>query len=365
MTTTRAFLVAMCTLTALSAGTSARALPVDQYLKLRRQVAVDRKLTYPQVETNPAAYVDRVIEMRGKVNGSVRRDASISFLLSMDSGKAIMLTAPPADTQIVAQVNNQMLRVLATVTNGSGTNLVPLEVLGIAYDSEVSLKEKDAESRQAAVESQRQRYTPLANRPDTELTSRGGYYARPGPDAAAGGMLSEWAKRYLNPEAQSVYPRYKAFIHKCNRRLSEEELDAITVAILYFSVKHQVDPRLVVALIIAESDFNPRSTSHKGAMGLGQIMPDEARNHKVADPYNPVENVRACVNLLRMKLNIYAEPNVPPGMLTRNQIMLTLAAYNAGGGAVRKYGNKVPPYRETQGYVKKVMGLYDQFCSGG
>jgi soluble lytic murein transglycosylase-like protein len=364
MTTTRAPLVAICALAALSAASSARALPVDQYLKLRRQAAVDRKLTYAQLEINPAAYVGRVIEMRGKVNGAVRRDASISFLLSLETGKAIMLGAPPADTQIVSQVNNQSLRVLAKVTDGSGTNLVPLEVLGIAYDSEVSLKEKEAESRQAA-EAQRQKYTTIADRPAAELSSRGGgYYARPAPNPPpGGGQLSEWALRYLNAEAQSVYPHYKAFIRKCNKRLTEEELDGITVAILYHSVRHQVDPRLVVALIIAESDFNPRSTSHKGAMGLGQIMPDEARDHKI-DPYNPVENVRACVNLLRMKLNLYAEPNVPPGMLTRKQIMLTLAAYNAGSGAVRKYRG-VPPYRETQGYVKRVMGLYDQFCSGG
>ena len=94
-----------------------------------------------------------------------------------------------------------------------------------------------------------------------------------------------------------------------------------------------------------------------GAMGLGQIMPDEARDHGVSNPYDPIQNVRTCINLLRMKLDLYADGS-PDNNPSDRRIELALAAYNAGAGAVRKYGYTVPPYKETQNYVRKIMRIY-------
>ena len=102
---------------------------------------------------------------------------------------------------------------------------------------------------------------------------------------------------------------------------------------------------LVCALIQAESAFNPRAVSPKGALGLMQLMPATAAELGVTDAFNPVQNVRAGVKYLKQLLDTYD-----------GRVELALAAYNAGPGAVKKYGGKVPPYRETQDYVAGIQG---------
>ncbi len=100
---------------------------------------------------------------------------------------------------------------------------------------------------------------------------------------------------------------------------------------------------LVRAVVQVESAYNPNARSPKGAKGLMQLMPATILRFGVANPYNPVENVRAGVAYLRQLLNRYG-----------NNEKLALAAYNAGPGAVDKYGESVPPYRETQNYVSRI-----------
>lgn len=110
--------------------------------------------------------------------------------------------------------------------------------------------------------------------------------------------------------------------------------------------KHGVDEKLVKALVQQESGFNPKAKSHCGAMGLMQLMPGTAKTLGVTDPYNPVQNVDGGVRHLKWLLSKY-----------HGNVILSLAAYNAGSGAVDKYGD-VPPYAETQNYVKKILANY-------
>lgn len=112
------------------------------------------------------------------------------------------------------------------------------------------------------------------------------------------------------------------------------------------SRKHGVDEKLVKALIQQESGFNPKAKSHCGAMGLMQLMPGTAKTLGVTDAFNPVQNVDGGVRHLKWLLSKY-----------NGNTILALAAYNAGSGAVDKYDG-VPPYPETQNYVKKILANY-------
>jgi hypothetical protein len=121
---------------------------------------------------------------------------------------------------------------------------------------------------------------------------------------------------------------------------------AIDKAIQDAAAKHNVDPNLVRALVKVESNFNPSAVSRKGAMGLMQLMPATARELKVSNPFDPAQNVDAGVRHLKGLLNNF-----------NGDVSLSLAAYNAGQGAVQR-NRGVPPYAETRNYVRRITSLY-------
>ena len=120
----------------------------------------------------------------------------------------------------------------------------------------------------------------------------------------------------------------------------------IDSAIEQAAARHNVDPNLVRAVVKVESNFNPNAVSRKGAMGLMQLMPSTARQLHVKNPFDPEQNVDAGVRHLKQLLENYG-----------GDVKLTLAAYNAGAGAVAR-SSGVPRYAETQNYVRRITNLY-------
>ena len=113
------------------------------------------------------------------------------------------------------------------------------------------------------------------------------------------------------------------------------------------SAVHGIDAQLIHAVIQTESYYNPVIKSKAGAVGLMQLMPATAQRFGVGDRKDPAQNIDAGTRYLKILLKMFD-----------NDLTLALAAYNAGEGTVKRYGNKIPPYPETQNYVKKVLKLY-------
>jgi soluble lytic murein transglycosylase-like protein len=114
------------------------------------------------------------------------------------------------------------------------------------------------------------------------------------------------------------------------------------------SMRYDVDPLLIYSQMKQESSFKIRARSYKGASGLMQLMPATAVRFGVTDIYDPQQNIEAGVKYMRWLLDTFG-----------GDLRLALAGYNAGEGAVMKYGYQIPPYNETQEYVRRILSKYN------
>lgn len=181
-----------------------------------------------------------------------------------------------------------------------------------------------------------------------------------------------YAPDKISQEQMDIYLQIREAYHNMvryyNSRLSYEESLFITDCILMFSREFQIDPRLVMAVIIVESRFNPRAVSRKGAMGLGQLMPGTASMLGVKNPFDIKQNIYGTIRYLKeqgLRWSYY-HFGYPANLLEEipeKILNLMLASYNAGPEAVAKYKD-IPPYRETKNYVVQVKRLFKYFVYG-
>jgi SLT domain-containing protein len=159
---------------------------------------------------------------------------------------------------------------------------------------------------------------------------------------AARSAAAEVGQYFVHESAQSANAKIVA-ANARGHQASQEEIDA---SIVMAAARHNVDPNLVRAVVKVESNFNSNAVSRKGAMGLMQLMPSTARSLNVKNPFDPDQNVDAGVRHLKHLLENYG-----------GDVNLTLAAYNAGSGAVAR-SSGVPHFAETQNYVRRITNLY-------
>ena len=140
-------------------------------------------------------------------------------------------------------------------------------------------------------------------------------------------------------EREALDNRYKALIDNAQRR-------QIFAIVQRLAPEYGIHPALAVALIRAESNFNPEALSDKNAQGLMQLIPETAARFRVKKPFDPEQNIRGGMSYLRWLLAYF-----------QGDVDLTVAAYNAGEGAVDRFGG-VPPYAETRGYLKRIREVF-------
>lgn len=167
--------------------------------------------------------------------------------------------------------------------------------------------------------------------------------------------------KYTAPDGSVYYTdqpqhnKYKLFIrskpkgYKASFKHLKKNKKKYTPIIKEAAKKHGIDPELVHAVIYAESAYNAQAVSSAGAVGLMQLMPGTAEQYGVTNRKDPKQNIFAGTQYLKYLLGLF-----------NDDLRLSIAAYNAGENAVKKYKNQVPPYPETQNYVKQVLRLYNK-----
>jgi soluble lytic murein transglycosylase-like protein len=136
------------------------------------------------------------------------------------------------------------------------------------------------------------------------------------------------------------------------RRFTVDSRSRYASQIQAAAIANNVESALIRAVISVESGYNPSAVSKAGAVGLMQLMPDTAKRYNVPNRHDPEQNIFGGAQYLRDLLRMF-----------NNNLHLAIAAYNAGEQAVMKYGNQIPPYRETLAYVPRVMSFYKRYST--
>lgn len=310
-----------------AAGMSLAQSP-GEYLALRKK----NKITAPVSISELDSFVgSKIFELKCTVNGIMDMDGKSSISAEMGSSLQVI------DAEVVPawlKGGTVHARLLVKATREEQYGAVTLNLLMASAESDIA--KFDVQPKKVASSK-----TTTTRATSTKVSRSASSKGRPLPAR----------------EAIAAYaPTYATFIKNHNKRLSYDKAYEIASAVIGWSVNYNVDARLVMALLIAESDFNPAELSGPGATGLGQLMPETARELGVRNPWNTNENLYGTVKYLKTQMDRYgaSEDNA-------HRLSLALAAYNAGPGAVKKHGG-IPPYRETQNYVKRILRTYRQLC---
>lgn len=304
------------------------------YLKLRDKNAVHEPIGVVALRATTSP---RIVELSGKVSGTCRSGDSTLLILQSVDGESQEIDAKAFPDWLPTTEAPVRILVRATRVQGKG---VRAEFLAAAPESDVLVSEEAYWRRvatyQRTVQARREARTTASRHATT-------------PRSPISGPIGHGASRAPVVPQWQVTPIYAAFIRHQNPRLTVDQATSIANDVIRFSNGYGVDARLVMSILLVESGFDPAAVSRTGAVGLGQLMPGTARWMGVQNSYDTTQNLYGMVKLLyTLSRQFRAAPEDP----------VVLAAYNAGDGAVRRHGG-VPPYRETQAYVRRVTAIFN------
>lgn len=303
-------------------ATTGETATLGEYLKIRKKNGISQATTSLALDTLVGT---GTMEVKALVKGTFTVDGSTSVLLEVAGSEPIVVKGKKTPEWLRNPQAEARMIIKATRANEFG----PLDAQIVEVIEEGVIAEHERKLRAAQAK---------AKPPVIVMRSK---------------------SRNWNLEPHVAVPVYADFIRRYNRRLTPMKATQIAQGIIGFSIQYGVDARLITAMVLVESGFNTSATSRTGAMGLGQLMPGTAAGMGVRNAYDTFENLWGTVRLIRGHLEKYSGTSI--GGEKYYDLVLALAAYNAGSGAVRKHGG-VPPYRETQNYIKKVTDWYRALC---
>jgi len=311
-----------------------------EYAELRKRHNIDRT---ELIRVLDSLVGTRILEVKGKISGTFDTGDHRGIMLDRMDGQDPLVLEAEVVPEWVKTSEGRVKAIIRAFRSDEGAGLQARLIGIIATEAIPDLA--------APVKRLSGQGDPNASKPPRTSGSSASRGSAPRTSVASGG-----GRNWVVPASEAT-PIYAAFARKQNPRLSQAEATRIAQSVIGFSIQNGIDARLTMAVIMAESSFNPKVTSHAGAGGLGQLMPGTAAELGVRNRYDPVENVWGMVRLLRQHLDKYNKQTRDP----YRALELSLAAYNAGPGAVKRHGG-IPPYRETQRYVVKVISFYRALC---
>ena len=311
--------------------------PLDDFAAARQENGIIGTTSY---EGLMSLDKETVVEVSGKVSGSMTSQDGTATLIVKIGKSSFVVDAPSVPQWVAVGASDGRFIVNAKPGQNGGSPSLTLIV---------SITEQDAVNLEKRLQDE------ADYRKQVELQQKAEEQQKIDESHKLPSLTFQMGvnDKTITDKIAALVPDYAAIVQKNNKNLSAGQARFIAECVLAYSSQYGVDARLVMALIKNESGFDPMSTSSAGAQGLGQLMPETSRSLGIADPYDIEANIYGTVRTLRGHLD---REGADAGS-TYQQLSLALAAYNAGSGAVKKYGG-VPPYPDTMAYVQRVIATY-------
>jgi hypothetical protein len=311
----------------------------NQYFQVRDRAQVSDRFSIDEAQTNPQLYAGKLVEVKGVIKAVAGSEALTTLLI--EGGQTTYTVSLPPGKKLASwpflDVNTTIRALCQVVTvEGSGSGSLELVIPVKEYEAS-SVDQARAAANEAAAKRVR----------ESQRTA-----AAPQRRASRGMSGRVFGQSYSDAQLVAIYADAVAHF---NRRLAPGTRQRIAWNIIRYSRTYGLDARLMMAVVAVESNFNPNAVSPVGAMGLGQLMPGTAGDLGVGNAFDMDQNLNGSIRLLSNHVRNMGAGGRP----SIESVKLALACYNAGAGAVKKYKG-IPPYQETQRYVRKIIRLYWQ-----